>query len=67
MWTLCVDRRCCACGTEADIDRTVGAPHKCVTPCSLIIGKIEAVSIARRQICVPALATVLQAKAQALQ
>src|SRR5574341_989343 len=57
MCTGCTNARCCSGGAEISIVSTVGAPHMCVTPCSTIIGKMSAGSTARRQTCVPAIAT----------
>ena len=46
---------------------TIGAPHRCVTPCSAIAAKIAAASTRRRQTCVPASAVTVQGKHQPLQ
>ena len=57
MCTGCSNLRRCSAGAPVSMVSTVGAPHMCVTPCSTIIGKISAGSTARRQTCVPHIAT----------
>jgi hypothetical protein len=67
MSTGCANLRRCSAGAFVSMERTVGAPHMCVTPCSTIIGKTTAGSTARRHTCVPPTAVTDQGKHQPLQ
>jgi hypothetical protein len=58
--TLCENATRCSAGAFASMASTIGAPHRCVTPCSEISRKICAGSTFRKQTCVPPAATTAQ-------
>jgi hypothetical protein len=59
--------RRCADGWEASMKRTVGAPHRCVTPSSASSRQTVPGSISRRQTCRPAAAVTAHGKHHPLQ
>src|SRR5436190_18120318 len=65
--TRCGSGRRSSAGALIRVDITIGAPHRCVTPCSAMASYMALARTVRRQICVPATTDSVQGKHQPLQ